>query len=900
MTIAAGSTSATINVATINDALVEATEDVIVTLTGFTARDPNVTIDGANDVATLDIIDNDTATVSIANTTDGDEAGPVAGVFTVTQSAAASVDTMVTYSVGGSATSGNDFTALSGTVTIAAGSTSATINVATINDALVEATEDVIVTLTGFTARDPNVTIDGANDVATLDIIDNDTATVSIANTTDGDETGPVAGVFTVTQTAAASVDTVLTYSVGGSATSGNDFTALSGTVTIAAGSTSATINVATINDALVEATEDVIVTLTGFTARDPQVTIDGANDVATLDIIDNDTATVSIANTTDGNETGPVAGVFTVTQTAAASVDTVLTYSVGGSATSGNDFTALSGTVTIAAGSTSATINVATINDALVEATEDVIVTLTGFTARDPQVTIDGANDVATLDIVDNDTATVSIVNTIDGNETGPVAGVFTVTQTTAASVDTVLTYSVGGSATAGTDFTALSGTVTIAAGSTSATINIATINDALVEATEDVIVTLTAIAASDPQVTIDVANDVATLDIVDNNSATVTIANTTDGNETGPVAGVFTVTQSAAASVDTVLTYSVGGSATSGTDFTALSGAVTIAAGSTTATINIATINDALVEATEDVVVTLTGITASDPQVTIDGANDLAMLQIFDNDTATVSIANTSDGNETGPVAGVFTVTQTAAASVDTVLIYSVGGSATSGDDYTALSGTVTIAAGSRSATIDVATINDALVEATEDVIVTLTEFTSHDSDVTIDSANDVATLQIFDNDSATVSIANTTDGDENGPVAGVFTVTQTAAASVDTVLTYSVGGSATAGTDFTALSGTVTIVAGSTSATINVATINDALVEATEDVDRHVDRDYCAATRKSRSTEPTMWRRSTSSITTPPPSRSAALTTVTRLAQWPACSPSPRPRPPASIPC
>mgnify|MGYP001827796576 CR=1 FL=1 len=299
--------------------------------------------------------------------------------------------------------------------------------------------EDVTITLATITA-DPQITIDGASNEATITIADNDSATATIAGTTNGNETGPIGGVFTVTQSSESSTDTVLTYTVAGSADSGDDFTALSGTVTIAAGSTTAAINVATINDALVEATEDVIVTLTGFTARDPQVTIDGANDVSTLDIIDNDAATVSIAHTADGNETGSVSGVFTVTQTAAASMDTVLTYSVGGTATSGDDFTALTGTVTIAAGSTTATINVATIDDALVEATEDVIVTLTGFTARDPQVTIDGANDVATLDIIDNDTATVSIANTTDGDETGPVAGVFTVTQTAAASVDTCL----------------------------------------------------------------------------------------------------------------------------------------------------------------------------------------------------------------------------------------------------------------------------------------------------------------------------------------------------------------------------------------------------------------------------------------------------------------------------
>ena len=556
----------------------------------------------------------------------------MAGVFTVTQTAAASVDTVLTYSVGGSATSGNDFTALSGTVKIAAGSTTATINVATINDALVEATEDVIVTLTGFTAHDPQVTIDGANDVATLDIIDNDAATVSIANTTDGDETGPVAGVFTVTQTAAASVDTVLTYSVGGSATSGDDFTALSGTVTIAAGSTSATINVATINDALVEATEDVIVTLTGFTARDPNVTIDGANDVATLDIIDNDAATVSITATTNADESGPVDGLFTILQSAISSTNTVLTYSVNGTGDSGDDFAAFSGTVTIAAGDTTATIDVATIDDAIVEDLESVTITLSTI-AADPQITIDGASDEATITIADNDSATVSIAGTTNANETGPSGGVFTVAQTAVSSTDTVLTYNVTGSADSVADFTALSGTVTIAAGSTTATINVAIIDDATVEALEDVTITLATITA-DPQITIDGASNEATITIADNDSATATIAGTTNGNETGPIGGVFTVTQSSESSTDTVLTYTVAGSADSGDDFTALSGTVTIAAGSTTATINVATINDALVEATEDVIVTLTGFTARDPNVTIDGANDVATLDIIDND--------------------------------------------------------------------------------------------------------------------------------------------------------------------------------------------------------------------------------------------------------------------------
>ena len=92
--------------------------------------------------------------------------------------------------------------------------------------------------------------------------------------------------------------------------------------------------------------------------------------------------ATVSIAGTTDGNETGPVNATFTITQTAVSPTDTVVNYSVSGTATSGSDYTALSGTATILAGHTTAVVTVPVIDDSIVEATEIVTLTLTGFGA--------------------------------------------------------------------------------------------------------------------------------------------------------------------------------------------------------------------------------------------------------------------------------------------------------------------------------------------------------------------------------------------------------------------------------------------------------------------------------------------------------------------------------------
>ena len=54
------------------------------------------------------------------------------------------------------------------------------------------------------------------------------------------------------------------------------------------------------------------------------------------------------------------------------------------------------------------------------------------------------------------------------------------------------------------------------------------------------------------------------------------------------------------------------------------------------------------------------------------------------------------------------------------------------------------------------------------------------------------------------------------------GVFTVTQTTAAVSDTVIDYTVTGTATEGTDYDNLSGTVTITAGTTSETIDIINI------------------------------------------------------------------------------
>ena len=116
------------------------------------------------------------------------------------------------------------------------------------------------------------------------------------------------------------------------------------------------------------------------------------------------DPTTVSVANTTDAAEPS-TQGAFTVSLSNTSATDTVIAYNVSGSATSGTDYTALSGTVTVTAGQTTATISVPVIDDSLVEGNETVIVTLTGVTSGVASLSATPSDLTATNTLGDDDT---------------------------------------------------------------------------------------------------------------------------------------------------------------------------------------------------------------------------------------------------------------------------------------------------------------------------------------------------------------------------------------------------------------------------------------------------------------------------------------------------------------
>ncbi len=573
------------------------------------------------------------------------------GVFTVTMSAPLPVNVNVQYAVSGSATAGADYTALTGSVTIPAGDTSATITVdaGAYDDPALEGDEHVVITLTG--TDNGGVGVDATQDTATILITDDETdptrggtpVELTVAATDNAAAENPAdTGAITFSLSSAVTENVTVTYSVGGGATAGADYTALTGSVTIPAGSTGVSVTIDTngYDDALREGDEYVIVTLVGNSNGGVIV---GSQDTATVTIVDDETdptrggtpVVISIAATDDRAVEGAAdTGLFTVTMDAQMTEDVVVNYTVTGTATAGADYTALTGSVTIPAGDTSATITVDAggSNDALVEGDETVEVTLSA--ANNSGASVDSTP--ATVTIHDDESATVTVERTTDAVEPNH-DGAFAVTLSQSAEYDVVVSYTVSGTATAGADYTALTGSVTIPAGDTSANIPVTVIDDALFEGLETVIVTLTAtdnavISADTTPATVSISDDEGTI-----NPVTATLTTTTNGDENGPTAIIYTVTLSTVNNTGADITFDTaftGGSATAGDDYTDVSGpaTMTIADGTDSATLTVPVIDDALWDDTETVTLTISN--SSNGRITIAGAS--ATATIADNDSA------------------------------------------------------------------------------------------------------------------------------------------------------------------------------------------------------------------------------------------------------------------------
>ena len=533
-------------------------ETIVATLGDLTALRSTVT----SATGTGTITDDDSATVTlVANDNKASEPLDTVnegnGQFTVTQTAVSSSNTVITYSVAVSALSAtpsgvsaleDDYIKLSGSVTILAGQTTAVIDVTVLDNTLVEDDETVVVTLTGFSSRDPNVTL-GTNLTDTVTIFDDDQAEVTISANDNAASEDPLDnGQFTLTMNAISDTDTVVTYSIatgGVNATNGSDYVTLSGTATIAAGKTTTTIDVVVLQDVFVEGAETVTLSLTGFlspTNADIKV---GAAFIDTVTIADDtDGIIVSVFNNGNGTEGGSNGSFIVkitksdgITPVAAPATGLTVNYSsTGGTAVGGpsGDYVALSGSIFIAPGSTTGLIDVSVIDDLVVEATETVKVELVTLSlATFPSVfppfiePVAIGTSKATVNIVDNDIAVFTVDDLVvnEGDGTGTLT-VKISNKLEGISVPVTVNYTAI-TASSPADFSPSgSQTLTFLPGSlASQTVTFTIVDDVLVEGLEGFGVSLSTTYANGPGLHKVDTTDTAVVAIVDNDVALFTI---------------------------------------------------------------------------------------------------------------------------------------------------------------------------------------------------------------------------------------------------------------------------------------------------------------------------------------------------------------------------------------
>ena len=783
LTFASKETSKTVAVTTTQDTDNEADEKFTVTLAGVTLPD-GVSLKADATTATGTIENDDGLTATVQKVADNVAEGNNAEFAVELTGGTSTADVEITYTWASTGTAGTDYTAPNGLLTITKPALSATISIATLTDDVLDPGETLSVTLTAATTAIGTATV-GTPATATTTIAEEGTVTVSIsAEEVEDDpdtpyeneyedksivEEGGSAG-FVVGLSGPVAETVIVAYKTSnetgaGHATAGTDYTAADDTLTFTSGeSLTQTIAVTTADDGLNEATEKFTVTLTGPDPPGLPDLVSIGTSSAQGTITDDDDLTAAVTALTTSVDEGESAE-FEVALTGGTSTAEVLvTYTVGGTATSGDDYTVPTDlTLTIGTGVSSRTIAIETLTDRVVENNaETVEVTLTGASTATGTVSVDTDSATATT-AINNTTAATIIPQPPPGSSRTAIAsrsadappGEWSTNRSsrlyfaghcwTCAHEGQPISIYMGlvdpqdgmvlelqegqtvivgyrtrdttgdTAATADSDYTAASGTLTFSRHETTGKatadpIPLQTTQDTLNEATEEFEIEFDPATLPDTTTTTPGPLPVT---IDDDDPLTVTVtANQASVLEGESATFQFQVTEPGNMTEEVVINYTVSGPVSTGGSDT-----VTIAVGDATAkTITVGTRDDSVPGPNPDLVVTLSATSAGEVRT------GSAHTSVEDDDQLTVRVTADARSVTEGDTA-TYTVSLSNPSSAAVPISYSVGGTAKAGDDYTAPGGTLTIAAGDRVGKITIETLTDKMLEPDETLEVTLT---------------------------------------------------------------------------------------------------------------------------------------------------------------------------------
>lgn len=661
-----------------------------------------------------------------AEVTEG-HSGTVDLVFVVGLSSAANADVAIDYATAGqSATAGEDYTELDDRLTIPAGQTQASVTVPVGGDSCFEEDETFSVTLANVSS---NAVLDTAEATGTIRNDDNQPAlAIADADLDEGDD-GTSDMVFDLSLDTPTCQAAGGTYSINSLTVDEHDLTIVTADFEIAAGEDGGEIRAEIAGDTFYETDETFTINLENVSSH---VAVADPEAFGTIRTDDFPPVAVSEVEIAEGDEDTRTL-VFPVELAGITNEISVEYTTLDDSATTADhDYAEVRGALTIPAGVTTATIEVEILGDTKPELTEEFLVRLTEV--EGDAVLVPGIDQAAGR-IMDDDTP-VSLDPQIDvplafGLEEGDDANVtsemtFQVTLNVPVSGDVELGYTTADlSATAGVDYDAASGTLTIPAGDTIGLVPVTVRGDADEEGPESLALRLELLTPGlavllTPEATGTILDD----DIQGQPFLSVLQASIFEGDDGTRELTAFVTLGDPASGTVTVDYATRDLTALAGSDYAAASGTLSFAPGETLESFPVTIFGDTVVEGHERFELVLSNLTGDAimfediAEATIETDDPFALISIGD----VVLVEGDSGVSEM-----LFAVTSSVPAGDPVTLDYAsgdatTGNSATANQDYVPVSGTLTFPPGETEATIPVQVNGDADNEFDETFTITL----------------------------------------------------------------------------------------------------------------------------------------------------------------------------------
>jgi hypothetical protein len=268
--------------------------------------------------------------------------------------------------------------------------------------------------------------------------------------------------------------------------------------------------------------------------------------------------------------------------------------------------------------------------------------------------------------------------------------------------------------------------------------------------------------------------------------------------------------------------------GTATPGSDYTPVSTVLTFAPGETLKSVTVPMLQDMVVEPDETIPVQL-----SDPT----GGADLfipatgTIVIISEDQPGSIGFQDTSElsVDESGAYAVMAVTREDGTAGTVTVSYRNVAGTATAGADFTARTGSITFLPGQTFRSIAIPILDDTALEGDETFMVELSNPTGG---ATLRAANTKSIRIVSDESVGTFSAFGSPSFVSEQGGSATFQVTRDNGSLGTASVSYQTqAGDAQPGSDFTAVSGTLTFQPGEISKTVTVPILNDGVPEGEE---------------------------------------------------------------------